>query len=233
MGGTVKTPPRVYFSFRSPYSWLSFHDLRRDHPELVRRLEWRPFWEPDERFTALLTDAGHEFPYTPMSRAKHFYLLRDVRRLARRRGLANAWPVDDHLYWEPAHLAWFAAADQGLAEDYSDRVYAARWLSGHDICRPEVVQTILDDLGIATTIDELLRSPDIEKRALDALVSVCEEDIFGVPMFLHGREKFWGLDRLPDFLAALPDSAEREPSGIPDLAVPTATAEIGHAGGCG
>ncbi|MEV6067879.1 DsbA family protein [Nocardia sp. NPDC052001] len=238
----MKTAPRVYFSFRSPYSWLAFHDLRREHPELVSALEWRPFWEPDEHFSALLAETGHEFPYTPMSRAKHFYLLRDIRRLAGRRGLANSWPLDEQMHWEPSHLGWFAASDHGLAHEYADRVYTARWLSGLDICRTEVIQSILDELAIPADVGELVRSPAIEKRALDALQAVCQEDVFGVPMFIHRREKYWGIDRLADFLAALPGSsiaqpestaATGAPDGLAEIPVPKETAEIGHAGGCG
>ncbi|WP_054813916.1 DsbA family protein [Nocardia arizonensis] len=229
----MKSAPRAYFSFRSPYSWLAFHDLRLHSPRLLREIEWRPFWEPDAEFDALLTRAGGEFPYTPMSRAKHFYLLRDVRRLARRRGLTNCWPADVEPRWEPAHLTWFVAEDAGLALEYMDRVYAARWLEDADICDPRVVGAVARAVGVDVDMDAVLASPALRARALDALLAVCADDVFGVPMFLRGRDKYWGLDRLADFVAAV------APEPIPDLPDTVAagllrrTADVGHAGGCG
>jgi hypothetical protein len=55
MSPATKLPPRIHFSFRSPYSWLAHHDIAADHPELLTAVEWRPFWEPDEASKRLLT----------------------------------------------------------------------------------------------------------------------------------------------------------------------------------
>src|ERR1700730_17100085 len=104
-------PPRFYFSFRSPFSWLAHRDLTTRHAAIAERLEWIPFWEPDETSERQLRDAGGSFCYTPMSRDKHLYILQDVRRLAAQRDLTVTWPVDRSPCWEVPHLAYFAAED--------------------------------------------------------------------------------------------------------------------------
>lgn len=150
MTARTTKPPRFYFNLRSPYNFFALADLERDHPELLDRVEWRPFWEPDPTSEKLLTDAspGAEFPFHPMSRAKQFYILRDVRRLAADRGLALTWPVDRKPWWEPAHLTWFLAEREGLGRTWVERAGRARWLEGRDICDPDVVRELAEEIGL-------------------------------------------------------------------------------------
>ena len=49
-----------------------------------------------------------------MSRAKHRYLLLDIKRLADREGLPFAWPIDIDCWWELPHLAWLHAAAKAV-----------------------------------------------------------------------------------------------------------------------
>ncbi|MFI8104313.1 2-hydroxychromene-2-carboxylate isomerase [Streptomyces sp. NPDC086023] len=236
-------PPRFYFSLRSPYSWFALLELRQNHPELLDRLEWRPFWEPDPTSAALLADAGGEFPYTPMSRAKQFYILRDVRRLAADRGLALTWPVDRDPWWEPAHLGWFAAERQGLGRAWVDRVSRARWLEGADICDPGVVRGLAAELGLdADEVAGAVDDPGIREQGVKALLDVQRDGVFGVPYFVNGTEPYWGIDRLAAFAASFPEpppavpgrEPERQPAAPePALAGAGRTTDMSHAGGCG
>lgn len=237
-------PPRFYFSLRSPYSWLAYRDLLATHPALAETLEWRPFWEPDERSREMLVAAGADFPYVDMSRAKSLYVLEDVRRLARRRGLPIVWPVDRQPVWEVAHLAYLVAARHGQGSAFVARVYRARWEEGRDISDRYTIATIAGDLGLdpdetANALDD----PEVRMEGLKALLDVCADGVFGVPFFVHRRERFWGVDRLPDFVSAAsgdprPTDRARNPDGVPDPATagpggPGLAADQGHAGGCG
>ncbi|MCX2732050.1 DsbA family protein [Saccharopolyspora sp. NFXS83] len=226
--------PRFYFSLRSPYSWLAYREIRERHPGLVDRLDWIPFWEPDERSTALLAERGGRFPYAAMSRAKHLYVLQDVARLAKARGLVVAWPVDRDPVWEVAHLPYFLALRAGRGHDYISLVYRARWEEGRDVGDPAVIAEIGAELGldparVAGAVDD----EELRAEGIGSLLRVCREGAFGVPFFIAGREKFWGLDRLELFLAALPGGAE--PAAVPFVGPESGwgTVEGGHAGGCG
>jgi 2-hydroxychromene-2-carboxylate isomerase len=221
-----------YFSFRSPYSWLGYRDLLANHPDVASTLDWRPFWEPEPDLMGQLTDGGESFPYVDMSRAKALYILQDVSRLARQRDLPLRWPVDRRPRWEVAHLAYLAARRLGAGPQFIDATYRARWEQGQNISDPEVVGALGADLGLdphllATAADD----PPLRTEGLQALRAVARDGVFGVPFFIAGREKFWGVDRMADFVAAL-DTPVELPTMDGHVAL-EAAADLGHAGGCG
>ncbi|MFJ2724784.1 2-hydroxychromene-2-carboxylate isomerase [Streptomyces collinus] len=228
-------PPRFYFNLRSPYNFFALRALRAHRPELLDRLEWRPFWEPDETSGKLLAEAGAEFPYTPMSRAKQFYILRDVRRLATARGLDLTWPVDATPWWEPAHLTWFVAERHGLGQAWVERAGRARWLEGRDLCDPATVAELAAELGFeAADTDD----PDLRAQGARALLDVVRDGVFGVPYFINGSEPYWGLDRVADFVASFDEPVDGSGEGpgpdAADLSVVAGRAsDLSHAGGCG
>lgn len=229
--------PRAYFSLRSPYAWLAHHDLMTQHPDVVAGIEWRPFWEPDTRSAAALRERGARFPYVDMSRAKRLYILQDVRRLARERGLDITWPVDREPVWEIPHLAYFAAADSGKSVEFITRFLRARWLEGIDICSPATVKTLCTELGLRGHGGEL-DDRALRNRGVDALVTCCEDGVFGVPFYIVGFDRFWGLDRVPAFVRALRAQEHQEPrdstdTRVVEAAMPELAADHGHAGGCG
>ncbi|GGS36164.1 2-hydroxychromene-2-carboxylate isomerase [Actinokineospora fastidiosa] len=230
----ARKPPRWYFSFRSPYSWLAYRDLMDHHPDVADTLQWRPFWEPEPAMADVLARAGGDFPYVPMSREKHRYILQDVRRLAAERGLSFAWPVDRAPRWEVAHLGYLVAADRGLAREYVAEVYRARWELGLDISDPLTITTIAAELdtdprGLADAVDD----PSIRERGLAALLDISQDGVFGVPFFATGFDKFWGLDRLPAFIDTLRATAYPTTPAEAHTPALAATGDLGHAGGCG
>lgn len=232
-----RRPPRFYFSFHSPYSWLAYRDLMDHHPDVADRIEWRPFWEPDPAGEHALKEVGGSFPYVAMSRDKHLYILQDVRRLARERGLDVTWPVDRHPVWEVPHLAYLAAAHAGKGPEFIARVYRARWTEGENICDPATIARLAGELGLpAETLGAAAEDDGLREEGTAALLAVHDDGVFGVPFFVHGFDKYWGVDRLPAFIAALADAAPGD--GAPDARPPTGGTlaqggDQGHAGGCG
>lgn len=196
--------PRWYFSFRSPYSWLAHRDLTSRYPDVADAIDWLPFWEPDEPTTELLAEEGVRLPYVPMSREKHLYILQDVRRLAQERGAPLAWPVDRSPRWDTAHLAYFVADELGLGREFIELIYRTRWEEGLDINDPEVVATLGKELGLdpqrmAGAADD----PLVRRKGLECLRSLHRDGVFGVPFFIDGYDKFWGVDRLAAFAASV------------------------------
>ena len=227
-------PPRWYFSLRSPYSWLAYRELTDRYPDLLATLEWRPFWEPDEGGLSQLTGRGGAFPYVDMGRAKSRYILQDVRRLAAARGLTPTWPVDRAPVWEVPHLAYLAAEDAGRGRAFVDAAYDARWQRGLDICDRSVVGALGERLGLpAELLAAAADDPELRRRGTDCLLAAEADGVFGVPFFAAGYEKFWGVDRVHQFAAAVAarPAAAADPTGPEAALVPSADA--GHAGGCG
>jgi 2-hydroxychromene-2-carboxylate isomerase len=229
------TVPKFYFSLRSPYSWLAYHDMVTRHQDLIPRLRWIPYWEPDEVSSTMLTDAGGRFDYATMPKAKHLYVLRDVRRLAARRGMRPNWPVDREPHWEVPHLAYFAAEQHGLGHEFITAAYRMRWQEGADICDRATMADLATELGLPA---ELLSSAcdEAEPRRLgvQALLDAYNDGVFGVPFMVNRFEKFWGTDRLDDFLVLIQDRERRSrDSGDAIVDTHVALAGEGHAGGCG
>ncbi|GIG91758.1 2-hydroxychromene-2-carboxylate isomerase [Plantactinospora endophytica] len=251
----VRRTPRFYFSLRSPYSWLAYRDLHERYPELVAELDWVPFWEPDEHSSRLLAEAGGEFVYTAMSRAKHLYVLQDVRRLTSARGLAFAWPVDREPVWEIPHLGYLVAARHGAGPAYLERAYRARWQEGRNICDRATVAEIAAELELdPAELSGAADDPEVRRQGVGALLDIYSDGVFGVPFFVHGFDRFWGVDRLAEFAASvaakraparpaavaapLPDNGstaepDSGPTAEPLLVGAPGRTDEGHAGGCG
>jgi 2-hydroxychromene-2-carboxylate isomerase len=242
--------PVFYFSLRSPYSWLAYRDLTERYPDVAERVRWEPFWEPDDSWRQALADAGGRFHYVDMSRAKALYILQDVRRLARDRGLAISWPVDRAPRWEVAHLAFLRARRHGRGREFVGAVYRARWEQGRDISDPGTVGAVAAGLGLdAAEHAAAAEDPELREEALAALRALDRDGVFGVPFFVAGRERFWGLDRLAPFVALVRGEEGAAPAAetpavaapaveTPDVEAPGEPAlvpggDLGHAGGCG
>ncbi|MFE9635249.1 2-hydroxychromene-2-carboxylate isomerase [Streptomyces sp. NPDC006463] len=192
--------PRWYFSFRSPYSWMAYRDLVDRYPDVADQLEWIPFWEPDEPALDELERSNIKLPYVPMSKEKHLYILQDVRRLARARGLEMVWPVDPAPRWEVSHLAYLAAAELGAGPEFIAETYRTRWELGEDISDPAVMGRVGKEVGIDPLVAEGAHAdPRIREVGLQALNSLHRDGVFGVPFFIVGFDKYWGVDRLPGF----------------------------------
>jgi len=245
----MRRPPRLYFSFRSPYSWMAVERLRRAVPDLFERFELFPYWDPDATMQRALRERGAELPYQQMSKAKHLYVLGDTKRLAARLGLRMAWPVDIDPWWELPHLAWLAARRAGLAERCYDALVEARWGAGADICEAEVFGKVVGDAGLdAEALLAAAGRDDVRAEGLECLVAAYEDDVFGVPYLRLGRQRFWGLDRVGLFVEELRRAAagaathpgpEAQPGTevdlfeVVDLDVPVGAYDRDTAGGCG
>ena len=200
----AKKPPRLYFSLRSPFSWMAVRQLEERVPNAQEVIEYVPFFEPDAESLAALQEQGGKFHYVAMSKAKHLYILNDTKRLAAKFGYDMKWPIDVDPWWELPHLAWFKAKDLGVHEEFYAAVMSARWERGEDICEPEILRRILTDAGLdPEPLVSAPSDPEIRQRGVQALMDVYQDDIFGVPYFKLGRQRFWGLDRLDDFVLAL------------------------------
>jgi 2-hydroxychromene-2-carboxylate isomerase len=238
--------PRFYFSFRSPYSWLASHYVEASCDAEQTRLCYVPFWEPDAITLAGLRARGGEFLYTPMSRAKHLYILQDLRRLTAACGRRVTWPIDSDPWWDLPHLAYLVARRHGRAREFVRATYRARWEQGRDICARETIADLAEEIGMAP--DLLVAAPEdpaIREEGVEALLDCHRNGVFGVPFFTCRREKFWGIDRAAAFVAALGDSAgvadrrgHRAPTPTPEAfcltaGMPLIVADADHAGGCG
>jgi 2-hydroxychromene-2-carboxylate isomerase len=235
----VKRRPRIYFSFRSPFSWLALTALERAVPQVWDLADLVPYWDPDAATERALADRGAEVHYAQMSKAKHLYILQDTKRTAQSLGLGMAWPVDVAPWWEVPHLAWLSARRQGMALPFYREVMRARWERGENVCDRAVVAGIGDRIGLdGRVLAAATEDPEIRAEGVDGLYTAWEDDIFGVPYFRIGRQRFWGYDRVSGFAVELVAMRDSVPEPVlvaePVLApVPVGAYDTDTAGGCG
>ena len=200
----MKRNPRVFFSFRSPFSWMAMERLQRAIPDVHQRLEFIPYWEPDARTREALQQRDAEIRYAPMSKAKHLYILQDTKRLAAELGLRIVWPVDVNPWWEISHLGWLQARRMGAGSAFYKAVTEARWLRGENISAPDVIRRLAESAGLdGNAIVQAAEDPEIRAEGVEALVEAYQDDIFGVPYFRIGGHRCWGFDRVDRFIAEL------------------------------
>jgi 2-hydroxychromene-2-carboxylate isomerase len=236
----MRRSPRLFFSFRSPFSRFLVERLLQVVPNAHERIEFVPYWEPDADTERAMADLGAAFHYTEMSKAKHLYILQDTKRIAERLGLPLAWPIDVDPWWEVSHLGWLQARRLGREADFYAAVVRARWERGENISDPGVVHALSTAIGLdADAIVAAAHDPEIRAEGVACLVEAYEDDIFGVPYLRLGWRRFWGYDRLDDFLRWYPAAAEESGDLFdPLVAIPAAVCsappyDADTAGGCG
>jgi 2-hydroxychromene-2-carboxylate isomerase len=223
---------RVYFSFRSPYSWMGVRLLEERFPTAPQQIEYIPFWDPDAHMLALLHALGGEYLYTPMSKAKHLYILLDIKRSAAQFGYCLTWPVDVNAWWDLPHLAYLVARRVGKGQEFFWAAHRARWERGENIFTVEAIRRLADEVG--ANAEELARAPENEEIRAEgalALYRAYQDDVFGVPYFKVGNERFWGIDRFEEFAASFATNAEIDVPPVVTLNVDAFSED--HTGGCG
>lgn len=167
-------------------------------------MEYIPSWEPDDITLQLLSERGGKVLYPSMNRQKHLYILQDIKRMAAHFGYSLTWPIDRQPWWELPHLAYLAACHQGKGREFFWSVYRARWENGQDICSPEIIGPLAKALDLdPDAMTSALGNTTLRQEGAEALFRCYRDGVFGVPFFIIGYERFWGIDRIDMFVAAL------------------------------
>lgn len=221
---------RFYFHFRSPYSWVAACWM--DKVSVEQEVEYVPFWEIDNTSRHLLSEKGGEHFYTPMSKAKHLYILQDIKRITTRLGLKLKWPPSpENQHWEIPHLAYLYARRLGKEKLFFKKIHESRWIHGEDICSLETVSRIAHECSLDGDLAaNAYHQPSVREEAVVELMKAYEDGVFGIPFFVHGYSKFWGIDRFELFLRSLRGEVQTPDSNTGSF---LPYYETDHPGGCG
>jgi 2-hydroxychromene-2-carboxylate isomerase len=179
---------RFYFSFRSPYAWLAAERLESelgDLPVAIARLPIYP--TPDL------------FPNDPAAMPdKIAYLVQDVARLARERGLTIRFPSAAEPDWSISHAAFLGAERQGAGHRFMLEVFRKRFAEGLDLGADGVIADAARLAGLdPDTILSAAHSEQLRAQASAGWRLGVERDrIFGVPSFVYAGKLYWGQDRI-------------------------------------
>src|SRR5262249_54944890 len=135
------------------------------------------------------------------------------------------------------NLVYFAARRAGLDRPFRRAVYQARWQEGKDIHKEATILQLAVDVGVdQEAASRALQDEETRHEAAKALMSAYDDDVFGVPFFICGFNKYWGVDRLPAFLDQLRPGVPRENLSLPvtdSTSFEAVNGDEDTAGGCG
>lgn len=195
MGKTTE-PIRMYFAFRSPYSWMATERVAQDGIAI-------------DPVAFIKPPAGTPPPNPITSPAKGTYVARDVVRLAKRLGFEFALPNPFDIDFSRPNNVFQLAKEEDRALTFMLAAYRARFVGGRNISEDDVLCDIAVEAGLdpdATLV--AADSVDLRARSLLDLEKTLEIDQpFGVPFFVYQGEPFWGQDRI-DLLIEAVRSAE-------------------------
>jgi 2-hydroxychromene-2-carboxylate isomerase len=188
----MQEPVEYFFSFRSPYSYISgpraFELAKRYNIELV----WRGVRPMAMR--------GQ-----PLPRSKQFYILRDTAREADRLGMPFG-KIYDPLgegVWRCLTIAEHAKA-LGRLPEFVLAASRASWAEGVDVNQDGPLRDICEQSGLDwSACTAAIANAQFRQRVEDNTARLSSLGQWGVPTFLFRGEAFWGQDRIQDLEAAL------------------------------
>lgn len=181
-----------FFSFRSPYSYLSgpraFALTQRYDIDLV----WRGIRPMAMR--------GQ-----PLPRSKQFYILRDAAREAGRLGMPFG-KIHDPLgegVWRCLTIAEYAL-QRGRLADFVLAASRASWAEAIDVSRDAPLRIICERVGLDwQNCVAAINNAEFRQRVEDNTARLAALGQWGVPTFMFRDEAYWGQDRIPDLESAL------------------------------
>lgn len=176
----------MWFSYRSPYSYLALAQIEQLLAPFGVPLVLRPMLPMVMR--------GHQLP-----NVKRMYIVRDAKREADRQGIPFGEICDplgagvDNLialsYW---------AEQQGKLLPFAKSAMRASWAEARDMAEYVDLRHVVERAGLSWTAGrEALSSPEAAKWATGHATDLAVIGLWGVPSFRCGEFVAWGQDRLP------------------------------------
>jgi len=183
------TPPlgcELWFSFRSPYSYLALEQIEAVLAPYSLPLTLRPVMP--------LAMRGAKMPTT-----KQMYIVRDVKREADRLGIPFGElcdPLGPGIENAIALAYW--ADKRGALVPFAKSAMRGIWSEARDVTEYVDLRYIVERAGLPwDEAREALGAPEAAKWAQAAATDLAVFALWGVPSFKVGDFVAWGQDRLP------------------------------------
>ena len=197
----MSTRVEYFFSFRSPYSYLSG----------PRAFALADSFDIDLVFRGVIPMAmrGQAVPV-----AKRLHTLRDTKREADRLGMPFGRvhdPIGDGSL--RCLLISEHAADAGRVREFVLGASRAIWAEAVDVSRDSGLRPVCERAGLEwETCTAALDDPSLRARVDANTQRLADLGHWGVPVFAIGDELFWGQDRIEDVELALESAQARRAS---------------------
>ena len=182
-----------YFSYRSPYSYLSA-------PRAFALPERHAGVEIDYRGVIPMAMRGQKVPP-----AKQLHTMRDVTREAKRLGMPFG-PVHDPIGDGAMRCLLIGehAVDVGREREFVLSASRGIWAEAADVARDKPLRAVCERAGLDwEACRAALDSAELRARVEDNTNALLALGHWGVPVFDLDGELFWGQDRIEDLEVAL------------------------------
>jgi 2-hydroxychromene-2-carboxylate isomerase len=183
-----------YFDFISPFAYLQWRHLRRDHPEVA--LAPKPIL-----LAAILDHVGQLGPAEIPQKRRHTY--RMVLWQARKAGIPLVFPPAHPFNPLPALRLSLAAPDRIAAVD---AIFRHVWEQGRPADSAEALAGVAAQLGIDDPAAAIARD-EVKRELLANGEQAKALGLFGVPTLVVRDDLFWGSDATDLALAYAHDPA--------------------------
>jgi 2-hydroxychromene-2-carboxylate isomerase len=177
----MSAPLDWYFDFISPFAYLQWRRLRRDHADVA--LNPKPLL-----FAAILNHVGQLGPAEIPQKRRHTY--RIVLWQARELGIPLHFPPAHPFNPLPALRLCLAAPDRMQA---IDAIFAHLWEHGAQCDSIEALAEVAKSLGIDDPAAAIARD-EVKRELLANGEEALALGVFGVPTLKVRDELFWGND---------------------------------------
>lgn len=178
---------KLYFDYKSPFAYLAMEPAFRLSERFAVEVRWKPF-------LLRIKGKGERSVY---SEWKVRYSYMDARRWANRRGgfpIRGPRKVYDS---SPALIGGLYAEREGFFDVYTREVFTRFFDHRLEVDLPDQIASLIAELG-GSADGYLGYLPGEGSDHLEASIDEGHEDrVFGVPIFVHRGELFWGHDRIP------------------------------------
>jgi 2-hydroxychromene-2-carboxylate isomerase len=184
-----------YFDFVSPYTFISFQQIKSLKFKQDFKFRLKPI---------LLGGLHnlHKITAPAFIPAKAKFMIRDCKMVSEKHKISFKFNSYFPIKTVDLMRGVIIAEDDGIANNYIDKIFEAMWVSGLNLNDQHVIDKILKNLQInpktfsLRILNQNIKD-DLKKRTQEAY----EKGVFGAPTFLVNNKIFWGQDRLEYALA--------------------------------
>ena len=193
----------VFWSFRSPYSYLVTNDLLKLREDYEVQVRLRPVLPIALRAKSMIFDAS--------DKKRPRYIVMDARRRAEFLGLAFVWPKPDPVIQdretfsvpEEQPLIWWLTGLGVIAEslgkgiDFAHAAAAVIWCGIPDWDKSDHLAQAAKNIGLSLTdMETAMHEADVRASVADNHQALEQAGHWGVPTMVFQGEPFFGQDRI-------------------------------------
>jgi 2-hydroxychromene-2-carboxylate isomerase len=185
-----------FFDCSSPWTYLAFHRIEPLARETGADLVWRPFLVGGV-FNAVNPSVYEQRAKPVPSKAR--YYVKDLQDWTRHYGLRIGQPPVFPVNSVKAMRGALVAEEAGCISPYARAVFEAYWGDLLDISRDDILEEIVDRVGLPREpFFGKIRSQEYKDRLRANTDELIRRGGFGSPtMFVDREDMYFGNDRLP------------------------------------